>query len=83
MGDSLMLLQLIDLIKQNDLAGPGGNGIELDWVNLDGGLAINMAKINASIEAAARYCDSTGGAAAIWFNSGLHDVDKYCSSIWT
>lgn len=81
-GDSVMLIQIRELKKQYNGTGQYGRWLEVEGVHLNSGLPVNMAKANASIESAALYHKATGGAAAIWFNSGLHDIDKFCGTAW-
>jgi hypothetical protein len=77
-GDSLMGIQLRHFFEVWADTNQWGKRIWAYMADTSGGLAMTGAEVNATIEAAALHEKETGGATAIWFNSGLHDIDKYC-----
>eukprot|EP00243_Klebsormidium_subtile_P009754 TRINITY_DN4972_c0_g1_i3.p1 TRINITY_DN4972_c0_g1~~TRINITY_DN4972_c0_g1_i3.p1 ORF type:complete len:411 (-),score=-4.49 TRINITY_DN4972_c0_g1_i3:280-1512(-) len=76
-GDSLMRIQWHQFKSAYGFKPPFLDGTE--FYDISDGLALRLSDASRAIDAAVAYQNSIGNA-SIWFNSGLHDMAKYCAS---
>ncbi|GAQ87167.1 hypothetical protein KFL_003350170 [Klebsormidium nitens] len=81
LGDSVMAMQTRELQKHYNSTGQCGRWLELEYTSLHGGLPVKIANASAAFESAAIHFEDANGAAAIWFNAGLHDLNHFCNPV--
>ena len=79
LGDSTMRMQYLALhtwLLEQQLSG-----WRLSYVELLDGMAVNLARALATMRAVAADTDANTHRLVVHFNSGLHDIDKYCGNM--